>query len=680
MSNQVKITSKGIKSVLKRYKHPQSIAEYIWNGFDAKADCVEIIYDANEIGNISSMQIKDNGYGIRQDLLKDKFGPFFESEKLSGESKNHSAIHGKNGVGRLTFFTFASSANWETTFRKDEKLYRYNVEIRKESLQSYTQSKSEAKVFDGKNTGTVVTFKGVNEINEGTFKGVLSFLKSEFGWFLELNKHKDYNIKINGELLKYSDIIGEQESAEFIHRETGTKFNISYIRWQQEINKEFSKYYYKNSKKDEVWKDYTTLNKKGDHFYHSVFIQSDYFDNFNFVSDENSKQPAMIGGKKSDEQFKYLQSELANYLRKKRKPFLKEYSNKLVEEYEKEGVFPEFKENEWDKIKKNELTDVIRGLYETQPKIFSSLNIEQKKTFVGFLNLLLDSDERERVIFIIGKIVDLDEIERKELAELLKSTQLSKIIKTISLIKDRYKIISQLKELVFNKEINANEKDHIQKIIECHYWIFGEQYYLISAAEPKFEEVLRRFNYLLRGKDKKTKINHKDKNREMDIFICKQNKMVDTVENIVVELKHPKVKLGDAELNQVKKYLDVINKQDEFNGDNSFWNFYLVGNSFDTSGRIEAELENSKSHGERFLVFKTNNYKIYVKKWSEIFTELECRYKYLEDKLEVEKGELIKTYSSADEIIKLAEKNTARMKEISWDKKKEKKEMVQVSS
>jgi hypothetical protein len=665
MRKQVEITSKGIKSVLKRYKYSQAIVEYIWNGFDAKATCVEMTYSANEIGNISSIQIKDNGYGIQHDLLESKFSPFFESEKLSDfkESKHHSAIHGKNGVGRLTFFTFASNANWETIFCKNGKFYRYNVGIKKESLQSYTQSKSELAISENKDTGTVVTFSGIFEVNEGKLKSeFLNYLKLEFGWFLELNRHKGFSIKINGEQLDYSSVIGEQDKAKFIHRETGVEFNVLYIRWHKEINREFSRYYYQNSNKDEVWKDYTTLNKKSDSFYHSIFIQSSYFDNFNFLSDENNNQQAIVGGKKSDEQFRYLQSELTNYLRRKRKPFLKENSYKLIEEYENENVFPEFKENEWEAFRKDELKSVIRGLYETQPKIFSALNIEQKKAFVGFLNLLLDSDERERILFIIRKIVDLDEIEREELAELLKSTKLSRVIKTINIVKDRYKIIKQLKELVFNEGLGANERDHIQKIVECHYWIFGEQYYLISAAEPRFEEVLRRFIYLMRGDGKKVKIDHPDKNKEMDIFLCKQNKMLDTVENIVVELKHPKVKLGDKELNQVKGYLDVIIKQDDFNGNNIFWNFYLVGNSFDTSGRIERELENSKTHGERSLAFKTDRYRIYVKKWSEVFTELECRYKYLEDSLEVEREEFTKEYKDANEIIKLANKSSARVK------------------
>ena len=39
----VLISSDGIKNALKRYKPHNSIAEYVWNGFDANANTVDII-------------------------------------------------------------------------------------------------------------------------------------------------------------------------------------------------------------------------------------------------------------------------------------------------------------------------------------------------------------------------------------------------------------------------------------------------------------------------------------------------------------------------------------------------------------------------------------------------------------------------------------------------------------
>jgi len=47
MNTPIEITTPGIKKVLKNYNTPKAIAEYIWNGFDAKATKVEINYNLN---------------------------------------------------------------------------------------------------------------------------------------------------------------------------------------------------------------------------------------------------------------------------------------------------------------------------------------------------------------------------------------------------------------------------------------------------------------------------------------------------------------------------------------------------------------------------------------------------------------------------------------------------------
>ena len=43
---------------------------------------------------------------------------------------------------------------------------------------------------------------------------------------------------------------------------------------------------------------------------------------------------------------------------------------------------------------------------------------------------------------------------------------------------------------MFNEELGAKEIPHLQDLIENHYWLFGEEYHLVTAAEPKFEEKL----------------------------------------------------------------------------------------------------------------------------------------------------------------------------------------------
>lgn len=76
---------------------------------------------------------------------------------------------------------------------------------------------------------------------------------------------------------------------------------------------------------------------------------------------------------------------------------------------------------------------------------------------------------------------------------------LVKYTETIAIIKDRLEAIQRLKHLVLDGEKYTTEVDHIQPFIEKNYWLFGEQYYLVTAEEPDFEEALRRYLYVLRG-------------------------------------------------------------------------------------------------------------------------------------------------------------------------------------
>jgi hypothetical protein len=145
----------------------------------------------------------------------------------------------------------------------------------------------------------------------------------------------------------------------------------------------------------------------------------------------------------------------------------------------------------------------------------------------------------------------------------------------------------------------------------------------------------------------------------MDIFLCRQDVLTNEIRNIVVELKHPAVKLGESELAQVKKYMNVIMNEPQFNGNNMSWEFYLVGADFNSKGEIEAALDNAKPHGEKSLAFKTGQYKIFVKKWSEIINDFEMKHKFLNDKLQLERKLLNEVHASADQALKSANTNTA---------------------
>ncbi|WLD93354.1 ATP-binding protein [Alkalihalobacillus sp. AL-G] len=657
--NTIQITSQGIRKALRNVNYLEAISEYIWNGFDAKASVIEIKTFENVLGGIEEIHIKDNGYGINYHDLDYKFKPFLESEKqVNKNTLRNSAVHGKNGIGRLTFFQFASAATWETIFSADSSNQSYSISVKDESLNTYIATDTvETKDW----TGTTVIFTEIHEKDIKLDK-LSAYICEEFCWFLELNSNKDFQIVINGKKLDYSYLIGERDSFDIDYSPTNTSFALKYIRWEASLKKEYSKIYLLNLSDNEVTKINTRFNHKGDSFYHSVYVKSEFFNDFDFETDESDLQLAMFGNSKRSNEYKYLISEINKYLKSKRKPFLKKYTDTIIKDLKRSSAFPRTKStNAWDIRRDIELESVVRGLYQVEPKLFLKMNTEQKKTFVRFLDLIMDSDERTHLFTVLDEIIELDSDEKEELADILKSSKLSGVIKTIKLVQDRYTAIEQLRDLVFKADLKANERDHIQKMIERHYWVFGEQYHLVTAAEPRFEEALRRFTHLLSGNDNKRVINHRDKNREMDIFMVRQEKQVNVIKNVVVELKSPSIKLGSKEFHQVEKYLEVILSENEFNANNMEWEFILIGNDFDKTGYINRHIQSNQHHGERSLAQKVGNYKIYVKKWSEVFNEFELRHSFLNEKLNIERAALLEESLSANQIINKRDSNTSAM-------------------
>lgn len=191
MSKQsVEITSSGIKKVLQKYTAERAIAEYIWNGFDAKATEVYVNFeiDSIEFDTYKSISVADNGEGIVYEDLPERFRKFFESNKTSIITDSNDLTRGKNGYGRFTFHKFARFAKWITSYIKSDKdLYSYEIAINSDNLRDYDPSSP----FKGKGyKGTVVQFTDIYPDISSAFIGDIlkPYLRAEFAWYLELTK------------------------------------------------------------------------------------------------------------------------------------------------------------------------------------------------------------------------------------------------------------------------------------------------------------------------------------------------------------------------------------------------------------------------------------------------------------------------------------------------------------
>lgn len=648
---KVNITNNSISNTVTKDIN-KAICEYLWNGFDANASQLSIKYTKNAF-NITSLEILDNGEGIDRSSLQETFGCFQDSQKLHTYQWS-SQVKGKKGKGRYSFNCFASKADWVTVYKDKESHYIWHkITIKKGDNQNYDDNEQETKPSSVKKTGTTVSFSDINLPSDFFDSEVfLDYLKKEFAVFLFLNKAQFKEILINGEKLDYEDVIEDSDNKviQIEGERTTFYFNVTYIRWKEKMKENYSMYFL-DSSQTEKFERTTTFNNKDTKFHHSLYISSDYFNHF---VDDATGEKNLFGTDNTspkDKVFKTLVKKLKCFLEEKQKKYVAEVaSKKLLEKYQSKGIIRQ-PQNDYDKILVEDLKKTISAMYEVQPKIFTNLQDDQAKTLVGVVELLLQTDKREDLISIMESVVKLSDDERHNLASVLKTTDLARITDTIRLIQNRIRTISALKVAV-KPENGMNEVDDLQKLVEQSFWIFGEEYNIVTQAEPDFNQALMEYLDKLydtvpgisKSNYSKDKIEHPDVNKEMDIFAFRQNIQSSTIDNIVVELKHPTVKLGEKELSQVKTYMNVIMRDSRFNASNMRWKFFLVGNDFDSSNYLHNEMRNAINWGKKNLVCHVDNngiqYEIFVIKWSELFADFEIRHNFLLKKLEMKRDEL----------------------------------------
>lgn len=640
MQYKVQINNTSIETAGVKKDFFAAVSEYIWNGFDANATTIEINSSSNSLGGLDTLEIIDDGDGIVYENLSKTFGAFLSSEKRTIAFNPN--IHGNKGKGRYSFVSFADNALWETYYKSDDGYIKYKIEIDSNNKDYYNAFEKE-KIIEEK-TGTKVSFiisKTIvtEEIDSKLFKNSLLNI---FAWYLYLNKNKNKQILINGIALSYDGFIDKHLSESVEIEIENTMFNVHFIKWIDKIQQNYY-YYFLDKDNGEAYKKCTSFNNNAINFYHSVYIVSDYFNNFVPLNPDIDGQIDMHpANNDKDEIFKTLIKKLNALVEKKRNKFIKNDAKIHVQKFEQEGAFPKFADNKYDQERKKDLVNVVTEIYCIQPKIFYKTKPEQIKTIIGFLNLLLNTEERENIINIIENVTSLTPEERGELSNVLKKTGLAQITQTIKMIENRYKIIELLKKMVFDLDKFTTERYHIQKAIEENYWLFGEQYHLVSA-DKNFEKLLSEYLFIIDNeKDKeKYKIENQDRLRRPDIFMCRKRKVdyfneTQLEENIIVELKEPRVVLNKEVYRQIEDYMDLISTEPQFNSQLRKWKFIMVSREVDDY--IKGLYKTNLDKGKMFLVRPGEQFEIYAMTWDDVFKSFDIRHSYIYEKLNFDKS------------------------------------------
>ena len=644
---QLSVKNQSIESSGITNDYKEAICEYIWNGFEAHATEVNIDYSLNIASGVSELSISDNGDGIVYDDLSDTFGAFLTSQKNLLSLKMKSKAN--KGKGRFSFSAFATGAKWITTYKDSDsieyKAYEIILENDKKEVLSYT----EPKVSAIRKAGTKVEFDNIFSLTAENmaFEVLEPALLKEFAWFLYLCKGRNLKININGKPIEYEKYINTEFSEKTITTIAGSRFEVTLIVWTEAIKEKFCCYFFDS--KDEVKSiETTSFNRNTVEFNHSVFVKSDFFDGQeNDCMEMESDQISLFTDEDDKKVYKELKKFIAKFIEKKIGNYMSQKADDAVRQMiEERKTFPEFPDDPYGKMQKQDLEKVTKEIYKIEPKIFYKLKPVQEKSLLGFLNLLLNSRERENVLTIVEQIVELTPEQRQDFSDMLRKTKLENVIDTIKFVQDRYKVIELLRTIVFDMTQYANERDHIQKIVQQHFWLFGEQFNLASADERMKNALEKYINFLYGVKDIEATLDEDaEQERRMDIFMCNVRDIEASFgttmeENIIVELKAPKVILSKKVLRQIEDYMDFVRKQPNFNSEYRRWKFIAVCKEVDED--VKGRYKTFEDKGKIGLVIQVENYEVYALTWDDVFKSFELRHAPLLKRLNYDREKLAK--------------------------------------
>lgn len=617
-----------------------AVCEYIHNGFEAGASRVCVSLRGADMQEACSLTVADNGSGISYNGFSTTFGTFLSSTKNASSLRIRSQAN--KGKGRFSYLCFAPSARWDTVYEDKTQLKQYTISTSSAQRSSFETTKPEP-APEGAVTGTAVTFPLMDSdvTNKLSFVEMKPKLLEEFAWFLYLHRGQNFSLEYMGTVLDVSEYINTDLSRTCTKTIEDFPFEINTIVWRSNVSNN-SKIYYMTPAGELLEAKPTSYNKNQAGFYHAVFVHSPFFrPGMNFSPDPDN--PTLFDLAGQEEQQKVLcalraaiRAEIDAVFRQ----FLVLQADKTLDDMEKRGTFPQFRDDAYDQLRKKDFMTVTRELYCVEPRIFHKLSTKQEASLLGFLNLLLSSDERENVLTIVEQIVQLTPAQRKSFADVLQRSRLQYIVDSIEILQRRAAVVEELKRIVFDAAAFANERDHVQKLIEQHFWLFGEQYHLLTA-DKNLATSLREFEAITQtdGAASGLSMTEAQARQRIDIFLYTQRiQEDDSSEMLIIELKAPHVHLSLDVFNQIVRYANTLRREPRFASLRRVWRFIAVCTEVDDD--VKVKYANFKQYGKKGLADIIGNFELYALTWDDVFQMFEARNSFLLNKLHLDYSQL----------------------------------------
>ena len=286
-------------------------------------------------------------------------------------------------------------------------------------------------------------------------------------------------------------------------------------------------------------------------------------------------------------------------------------------------------------------------ILEEDPKI---LNRKNNSLVILFKLLKKIIEKDENIGTIVSEVLELSEESGAKFAKILESTALPKLIAHYDEIKRRLTFLNVLDDLVHEDFYvkHLKERSQLHKIIEKETWIFGDTFSdnigtsdqaLDSVIKANFtidnlsEDAIETLNKELKTAKKEDTETLLKKIPDLYLWSEFNSNHGTIINNLIVELKAPKVTIGYDETAQITKYRRGImdNKRHRVN-DSNRWTYYVVSSKLKDNETFRSEF----SDYDKGIFSSINNMTVYCKTWEVIIKDSRRNLEKMKQDLEIQ--------------------------------------------
>ncbi|WP_020388552.1 ATP-binding protein [Kribbella catacumbae] len=557
------------------------IAELIWNALDADATKVDCEVVDNGLGGADSLRVIDNGRGMNRERIDIDFSQLGGSwKKLTANTPDGRQLHGRAGQGRFSAFAIGETVVW-TSIADAVVGPRREIVVtgRRTSLRDFDVS--DVVVAADRDTGTVVECTNLTSEAETYLlrDDVIDELAAIFAFILE-----KYPIDITwrGTPVDPESLQLRRENLSLsIEGITGAELDI--IEWRKPAKRALHLCDSSGVSLHEMAPGIRALG-----FEFTSYIRWDGFKDL---------QSQLVLEEMDDTDVATVINAGRDALREYFKKRASDKGGELIKAWKEEKTYP-FNVEPATVVEKTE-RDLFNILAITTAPVVEAADVKSRKLS---LRLLREAIEKSpgTVHEVLQEVLNLPEDRLQELRDLVEATSLGSIISAARRVTDRLDFIQGLEQILFDGVLRKHtlERSQLHRILANETWLFKEEYAL-TADDVTLRTALKDHIGLLGREDLvpsdlDAEVLDADGRRiVVDLMLSRITEQAHNErENIVIELKRPSVHIGSEQLSQIQNYASTVKADARFNGTDSRWEFWIVGDELTESAKDQANQQN----------------------------------------------------------------------------------------